>query len=105
MANCAPRSMVSASALGRISQSFCVLALAGTMVGCAAPGGEVESVSQPGLSYNGLSYNGLSYNGLSYNGLSYNGLSYNGLSYNGLSYNGAGSQDFANWFNLSDSGN
>jgi len=75
------------------------------MVGCAPPQEEVESVSQPGLSFNGLSFNGLSFNGLSFNGLSFNGLSFNGLSFNGLSFNGAGSQDFANWFNLADSGN
>jgi hypothetical protein len=85
--------------------SFCALALTSALVGCAAPANEVESVSQPGLSFNGLSFNGLSFNGLSFNGLSFNGLSFNGLSFNGLSFNGAGSQDFANWFNLGDSGN
>jgi hypothetical protein len=84
--------------------SFCALALVGA-VGCAPPRDDVETVSQPGLSFNGLSFNGLSFNGLSFNGLSFNGLSFNGLSFNGLSFNGAGSQDFANWFNLADSAN
>jgi hypothetical protein len=99
-----PRASARPLAFGRFSKSFCALAIAGAMVGCAPPSQEVESVSQPGLSFNGLSFNGLSFNGLSFNGLSFNGLSFNGLSFNGLSFNGAGSQDFANWFNLADGG-
>src|SRR6266480_1374260 len=75
-----PRSSVPPLAFSRFSKSLCALAVMGAMVGCAPPADEVESVQQPGLSFNGLSFNG-------------------------LSFNGAGSQDFADWFNLADSSN
>src|SRR4051812_19277929 len=109
MANRSPRSSVSPRKLSPFSMSFCALALVGAGIGCAPPGQEIESFSQPGVTFNGVTFNGVTFNGLSSNGVTFNGLSQNGVTFNGVTFNGVtfngANQDFANWFNLADGGN